>query len=149
LTQSNQDPQTPADYVVQLRCAPLPYIFGAIADHYWFVVFDEVSGACRRWEVWHTKNAGGVSVGHVHCDLLHPDADVGGGPMRIAAEWRGLAASALREVLERPDDYPHCQRYHYWPGPNSNTFAAWVLREAGIEYPLHWRAIGSHFGRNW
>ena len=135
--------------MVQLRCAPLPFIFGAIADHYWFVVFDEVSGTRRRWEVWHAKNAGGHSVGHVHCNLLHPDADVGGGPTRIEAEWRGLAASALREVLERPENYPHCQRYHYWPGPNSNTFAAWVLREAGIDHRLHWRAIGSHFGRNW
>ena len=36
---------------------------------------------------------------------------------------------------------------HSWPGPNSNTFAAWVLREAGIEYPLHWKAIGSHYGK--
>jgi hypothetical protein len=135
--------------VVQLRYAALPSIFGAIADHYWFVVFDEGSGACQRWEVWHVKNAGGHCVGHVHCNLLDPDADVGGGPTRIAAEWRGLAASALREVLERPEDYPHCQRYHYWPGPNSNTFAAWVLREAGIAYPLHWRAIGSHYGKNW
>ena len=149
MTQDNQEPHTPAECVVQLRCAPLPYLFGAIADHYWFVLFDEVSGACRRWEVWHVKNAGGHSVGHVHCNLLHPDADVGGGPTRIEAEWRGLAASALREVLERPENYPHRQRYHYWPGPNSNTFAAWVLREAGIDYRLHWRAIGSHFGRSW
>ena len=87
MTQGNHDPQTPAECVVQLRYAPLPYIFGAIADHYWFVVFDEGSAAC--------------------------------------------------------------QRYHYWPGPNSNTFAAWVLREAGIEYPLHWRAVGSHYGKKW
>src|SRR5512147_1454360 len=87
--------------VVQLRYAPLPSIFGAMADHYWFVVFDEASGACQRWEVWHTKNAGGRSVGHVHCNLLDPDADVGGGPTRIATEWRGAAAEALRDVLER------------------------------------------------
>ncbi|HUF81575.1 MAG TPA: DUF3750 domain-containing protein [Burkholderiales bacterium] len=128
--------------VVQLRHAPLPSVFGWFADHCWFVVFDE-TGACRRWEVWQTADAGGRSVGHVHCDLKHPDADVGGGPARIAAEWRGAEASALRAVLEQPENYPHCRHYRYWPGPNSNTFAAWALRRAGIGFELGRRAIGS------
>ena len=131
--------------VVQLRCARLPYIFGAVADHYWFVVFDEDLATCHRWEVWQTKNTGGYRIGHVHCDLKAPDADVGGGPSRIAAEWRGAAARSLRSVLERAENYPHCHRYRYWPGPNSNTFAAWVLREAGLEYRLGWRAIGCDY----
>jgi hypothetical protein len=132
--------------LVQLRCASLPFFFGWFADHYWFVIFDEGSSACHRWEVWQTKNAGGYSVGYVHRDLKHPDADVGGGPARIVAEWRGAPASALCDVLERPEAYPHCQRYHYWPGPNSNTFAAWVLRRAGIDYRLDGRAIGCAYG---
>jgi hypothetical protein len=130
--------------IVQLRYAPLPSFFGFIADHYWFVMFDE-NGACHRWEVWQTPDAGGRSVGHVHCDLKAPDADVGGGPARIAAEWRGAKAEAIRAVLERPDDYPHCHFYRYWPGPNSNTFAAWVLRCAGIDWNPGWRAIGSRW----
>ena len=132
--------------VVQLRCASLPFIFGFFADHYWFVVFEDGTSAGQRWEVWQTKNAGGHSLGHVHRDLKHPDADVGGGPTRIVSEWRGAAAEKLRCVLERPEAYPHCQRYHYWPGPNSNTFAAWVLRQAGIDYPLDGRAIGCTYG---
>ena len=136
-----------AQCVVELRYAALPYVFGLVADHYWFVVVEQDSGACHRWEVWQTPNTGGVvCVGHVHCDLKDPDADVGGGPTRIAAVWHGAEATALRDVLERPENYPHCHRYSYWPGPNSNTFAAWVLRKAGIEYALPWRAIGAHFG---
>jgi len=130
---------------VQLCYASLPSIFGLIADHYWFVVRDEQSGASHRWEIWHRRNVGGRSIGHLHCDLLEPDADVGGGPTHIAAEWRGAEARALRAVLQRPEDYPHCHLYRYWPGPNSNSFAAWVLREAGIEHPLGWRAIGSKY----
>jgi hypothetical protein len=110
--------------------------------HYWFVVFDD-AGGCHRWEVWQTKNAGGTSIGHVHCDLKHPDSGVGGGPARIAASWTGDDARRMAAVLERP--YPHAQRYRYWPGPNSNTFASWVLREAGIAYALHWKG----FGRKW
>jgi hypothetical protein len=32
-----------------------------------------------------------------------------------------------------------------WPGPNSNTFVAWVLREAGVEHALDPRAIGRNY----
>jgi uncharacterized protein DUF3750 len=127
---------------VQLRYAPLPFI-GALAVHYWFVVFGD--GACHRWEVWQRKNAGGRSTGHLHCDLKPPDAGVGGGPARIAAEWQGDQALSIRAVLEKAVEYPYCHRYRYWPGPNSNTFAAWVLREAGVQHPLGRRAIGCNY----
>jgi hypothetical protein len=139
-------PEQDTGCVVQLRYASLPWGIGLVADHYWFVVTDEGSGACQRWEVWQTADAGGHSIGHVHRDLKEPDAHVGGGPTRIAAVWHGAEARALRAVLERPEDYPHCHLYHYWPGPNSNTFAAWVLRKAGIDYALPWRAIGATYG---
>ena len=139
------DSNATRDCIVQLRYASLPHGLGVVADHYWFVVTDEGSGERHRWEVWQSPDAGGRSVGHVHCDLKEPDAHVGGGPTRIAAVWHGQEARALRAVLERPDDYPNCHRYHYWPGPNSNTFAAWVLRKAGIDYALPWRAIGAGF----
>ena len=130
---------------IQLRYATLPYPIGAFAVHYWFVVFDE-DGSCRRWEVWQTKNAGPFCIGHVHRDLKHPDAGVGGGPSRIAKEWQGDAARRIAKVLEAVEKYPHCERYRYWPGPNSNTFVAWVLREAGIDFALSPRGIGRRFG---
>jgi hypothetical protein len=128
---------------VELRYAPLPFI-GAIAVHYWFVVTDD-AGACHRWEVWQTKNAGGTSYGHVHCDLKAPDGGVGGGPSHIAAEWAGEDAARLAAVLAKPETYPHRQRYRLWPGPNSNSFVAWVLERAGIQYALHWRGIGQRW----
>ncbi|HXM80722.1 MAG TPA: DUF3750 domain-containing protein [Burkholderiales bacterium] len=130
--------------VVQLRYAPVPYL-GAFASHYWFVVFDQAKGECHRWEVWQTRNAGGWSLGHVHCNLKHPDDGVGAGPYRLAAEWNGAQALALRAILEQPQRYPHCERYAPWPGPNSNTFAAWVLREAGIQHPRDRKAIGWNY----
>lgn len=133
-----------ATIVVQLRYATLPFPFGLFAVHYWFVVFDE-DGACHRWEVWQTKNAGGTSIGHLHCDLKGPDAGVGGGPARIAAQWQGDNAALIKKILETAETYPYCHRYRPWPGPNSNTFAAWVLREAGIPHPLARRAIGRNY----
>ena len=125
--------------IVELRYAPLPFI-GLIARHYWFVVFED-SGGCHRWEVWQTKNAGGLSIGHVHCDLKAPDAGVGGGPAVTATQWSGEEARRIAQVLDAKA-YPFTQKYRLWPGPNSNSFAAWVLREAGIQYRLDRRAIG-------
>jgi hypothetical protein len=140
--------QPPADQNsaprVQLRYATLPFPLGLLALHYWFVVF-EPDGRCRRWEVWQAPDAGGTSIGHVHCDLKAPDAGVGGGPARIAAEWTGQAAEKIKKILENSKTYPYCDRYLPWPGPNSNTFAAWVLRQAGVEHRLPWRAFGRDF----
>lgn len=131
--------------IVELRYASLPVI-GALAVHFWFVVRDE-AGRCSRWEVWQTPDAGGTSIGHVHRDLKGPDEGVGGGPPRVAFQWVGEPAARIRAVLEQIDRYPHRHRYRYWPGPNSNTFAAWVLREAGVEYAFPWQAFGARFGR--
>src|SRR5438132_1060173 len=75
---------------VELRYATLPSPLGLFSAHYWFVVWD--ADGSHRWEVWQTKNAGGWSIGHVHCDLKPPDAGVGGGPARLGAEWTGATA---------------------------------------------------------
>jgi hypothetical protein len=132
--------------VVHLKYATLPAPLGVFAVHYWFTVLQPESGRCDRWEVWQSKDAGGVSVGHLHCNLKAPDAGVGGGPARLAAEWNGEMASRIFSVLEAASSqYPYCSRYLPWPGPNSNTFVAWVLRRAGIDFPLPWKAIGKDY----
>jgi hypothetical protein len=127
---------------VELRYAPLPWI-GALAWHYWFVVADGTGR--HRWEVWQTKNAGGFCIGHVHRDLKAPEDGVGGGPSKLAFSWEGEPARRILQVLENAQHYPWCQRYRYWPGPNSNTFVSWVLREAGVNLPLAWRGFGRNY----
>lgn len=129
--------------VVQLKYATLPAPLGAIAAHYWFTVLHEGTGRCDRWEVWQSKDAGGTSIGHLHCNLKAPDEGVGGGPATVDAEWRGAEALRIHSILEQTAKaYPHCHAYVPWPGPNSNTFVAWVLKEAGINFTLHWKALG-------
>jgi len=131
---------------VELRYAGLPLI-GFLAVHYWFVVDD--GSERHRWEIWQSADAGGSSVGHLHRDLKAPEANVGGGPTRLATEWRGDEARRIAEVLLRcGKDYPFCSRYYPWPGPNSNTFVAWVLAQAGVEHRLGWRALGCNYRRN-
>ena len=129
---------------VELCSATLPPPIGLCAAHYWFVTWHH--DACHRWEVWQTKHAGGRSFGHVHVDLKPPHAGVGGGRTRHVAEWRGSDARAIVGALESFADYPHCHRYVAWPGPNSNTFVAWVLQRAGIHHALGWNALGKRYG---
>jgi hypothetical protein len=131
--------------MVQLRYATLPRWLRPMAVHYWFAVLDVTLRQWHRWEVWQAKNAGGQSIGHIHYDRRHPDCGVGGGVYRLAAQWDGQAAQEICAVLARVDHYPHWNRYRAWPGPNSNTFVAWVLREAGIDYSLDPRAIGKDY----
>lgn len=101
---------------------------------------------CDRWEIWQSAHAGGISIGHLHCNLKAPESGVGGGPARMAREWQGDEARRIRAMLEKAErHYPFCHRYLPFPGPNSNTFVAWVLREAGIDYRLPWKAIGRSY----
>lgn len=58
----------------------------------------------------------------------------------------GGTALCLKETLEdSARTYPYLHRYRPWPGPSSNTFVAWVLRRAGIDDRLPWKAIGRNF----
>ncbi len=135
----------PAEPVVQLRSAPMPSALAYIARHHYFVAFNPAEGQWHRWELWQNANAGGLSWGHIHRDLLGPDSDVGGGAPRVEREWRGLDARVLLAVLRRPEDYPHRNAYVAIPGPDCNTYVAWVLREAGVSADLDPRALGKDY----
>lgn len=135
----------PHEDVVQLRYATLPAPLGAIAVHYWFVAFDARENTWSRWEVWQEANVAPTSWGHIQKDLMPPDSGVGGSSYRTGMEWRGQQAAKIVEVLRRPLDYPYRNSYRAWPGPNSNTYPAWVLRKAEIPVALDPKAIGKDF----
>jgi hypothetical protein len=116
-----------------------------MAVHYWFAAYDRERRAWARWEVWQKSGAAPTSWGHVHKNLTDPNAGVGGGPFRVGREWHGEAARDLMRVLTRPEDYPYRNIYRAWPGPNSNTYVAWVLKQAKVAADLDPRAIGKDY----
>ena len=136
-----------SNLVVQLRHATLRMPLRPFAVHCWFTV--GMAGAWQRWEVWQKPNSCPTSWGYVHLNLMSPDSGVGGGPCRVCSEWRGDSARHIAAVLATPTEYPYWHRYHYWPGPNSNTYAAWVLHKAGIVPDLDPRAFGKDFRGDW
>jgi hypothetical protein len=135
----------PGEPVVQLRSAPLPEPLGTIAVHCWFLAFNPDEGTWHRWELWQTRDPGLFNWGHVTRDLSSLEVGVGGGPGRIEREWHGDEARRLIKTLERSGEYPDRDQYFAWPGPNSNTYIDWVLRESAVGFDLGPRGIGRDY----
>jgi hypothetical protein len=58
-------------------------------------------------------------------------------------QWTGDEALLIAEKIESsPSSYPFIENYAYWPGPNSNTFAQWIVSGT---MKLGNRAIGKSF----
>ncbi len=134
----------PNEPVAQLCYGPLARPADAIAVHHWFLTFDPAEGRWHRWEIWQDADVRPPCWGHVHEDLLAPD-EWNGGPMRTHREWRGHEARAIMAALARSGEYPDRDKYLAWPGPNSNTYPAWVLRQAGVSAELGPLGIGRDY----
>ncbi len=130
---------------VELRAAKIPGI-GLVAVHYWFVIYQ--SRQTERWEVWQLPSQNHSSWQHIHKNLLPFDRGVGNGNSWVETYWQGDEASKLAEVLRNsPSSYPFKARYHYWPGPNSNTYVQWILTQAHIDHQMIPQGIGkNHMG---
>lgn len=87
------------------------------ADHY--TVHHVLGWNLRRGGSTVTTTQGGPP------DFLWFDARPG-----ILAEHRGPGVEAMIDRIEAAvASYPYGDRYRAWPGPNSNTFVAWVARQ--------------------
>ena len=133
--------------LVELRAARIPGWSGLVADHHWLLILTGVVGrqyqACDRWEIWQHPNQNQMCWGHLHKNLLRPCQDVGNGKSRSVKIWDGDDAKCLIHRLEQsPQNYPYNDFYRYWPGPNSNTFAQWIVRD---KMRLGRRAVGKWF----
>ena len=132
---------------VQLRAARIPGIPGFFADHYWFLVRRSINGTsyfnCDRWEIWQHTHQNVYSWGYLHKNLLKPYEGVGNGPSQLVKRWlNDEAMSIVQRIESSPIYYPFIDKYRYWPGPNSNTFAQWIVCN---HMKLGCRAIGKNF----
>jgi hypothetical protein len=65
----------------------------------------------------------------------------------LYAEKRGAGVEALIARIEKAAaEYPFAKTYSVWPGPNSNTFTAWIARAVPeLEADLPATAIGKDY----
>jgi hypothetical protein len=65
----------------------------------------------------------------------------------LYAEKRGAGVGELIERIDKAArEYPYANTYTLWPGPNSNTFTAWIARAVPeLEVDLPATAIGKDY----
>ena len=132
---------------VELRAAKIPGLAGIIADHYWLLILRSVEEkhdqTCDRWEVWQHSDQNDSCWGHLHKNLLTPFQGVGNGSSHLIKQWMDDEALSIAKKIEAsPRTYPFTKKYRYWPGPNSNTYAQWIVSD---KMKLSIRAIGKNF----
>lgn len=76
-----------------------------------------------------------------------PDRHWYGAKPRLLKTHRGAGVDAMIDAVEAAAEaYPWKKTYAAFPGPNSNTFTAWIARQVpGLELELPFSAIGSGY----
>jgi len=115
---------------------------GIFAVHSWIVLKPENARSYTRYDL--------TGFGRpLHVDGWAPDARWFGNAPQIVADIRGpAAAAAIPKIRTAIAEYPYAKHgdYRLWPGPNSNTFVANVLRAAPeLDIALPPEAIGKDF----
>ena len=139
------DPAQVREAVVQVYGARTAGAKGIFGVHTWVAVKPTDAREWTIYEVigWRLRwNDSVVAIRH-----RQPDAPWVGSKAELYADKRGAGVDELiKRIDEAAKDYPYAKEYTLWPGPNSNTFTAWIGRavpEIGIDLPA--TAIGKDF----
>ena len=155
---------SPPDDFVQLWARDSLHARG-VALHPYFLVYDHNSNSWEQWEIWAGSQWGYYlnrsakqrrysdgreteTVESIRRQLgcvrnLSPITYINESSNEyLLSEWSGDDARRLIEVMRRPETYSEHSTYVMWPGPNSNSYARWVLEQAGVSTDLHPRMIG-------
>jgi hypothetical protein len=136
------DPRSETDAIIQVYAARAGRWKGVFSVHTWIALKPANAGAFTRYDV--------VGWGRpVRRDGWPVDGRWYSNSPRVILELRGSDAERLIPQVEAAvARYPHDQHgdYGVWPGPNSNSFIAWIGRQVpglGLEMPA--TAVGKDF----
>ncbi|MBS0424517.1 MAG: DUF3750 domain-containing protein [Proteobacteria bacterium] len=139
------DPATTPEAIVQVYGARAFSWRGYFAIHTWIAVKPAAARSYTIYEVigWLQRRKLPVLVIHDNA----PDRLWYGNMPEILLEKRGAEADGLIEKIdEAARKYPYAKDYTIWPGPNSNTFTAWVSRSVPeLQLDLPPTAIGKDY----
>ena len=118
---------------------------GWLAIHTWIAAKRTGETAYTVYDVVGWRGHRGQPVMRIDKDI--PDRYWFGEKPRILVEHRGAGVDDLINAVHRAaEDYPWKTTYKVFPGPNSNTFTAWVARQVpGLSLNLPFTAIGSGY----
>lgn len=131
--------------IVQVYAARTVGWRGVLGVHTWIAVKPAAAKVWTVYEVIGWRLYRGESVLAIHNRA--PDARWFGSVPELIADKRGAGVDALIARIDKvARAYPWTGEYSVWPGPNSNTFTAWVTRavpELGVDLPP--TAIGKDY----
>lgn len=123
------DPKKHPEAIVQVYAARAFSWRGAFGVHTWISVKPTGASAYTVYEVigWRVRRGQPAVVIHQEA----PDRLWYGNRPTVIADLRGTGVDAvIRRIDAAARSYPYRDTYTVWPGPNSNTFTAWVARAA-------------------
>ena len=139
------DPKLVRDAVVQVYGARTVGVKGYFGVHTWVAVKPTGAAEWTTYEVigWRLRYSDSAVVVRNRA----PDGRWFGAEPELYAEKRG---AGVDELIKRIDaaarSYPYAAEYSVWPGPNSNTFTAWIARKVPeLELDLPSTAIGKDY----
>ena len=139
------DPATTPEAVVQVYGARTWGWRGNFGVHTWVAVKPANALAYTVYEVigWRLRWSDTVVAIHHRA----ADARWYGNAPELYSDKRGAEAEKLIPRIDAAARaYPHAKDYTAWPGPNSNTFVAWITRSVPeLEADLPPTAIGKDY----
>jgi hypothetical protein len=138
------DPATTREAVVQVYGARTLGVKGIFGVHTWIAAKPTDAPSWTIYEVvgWRLRWSDSAVVVRER----QPDTWFGA-KAELYADKRGPGVDALIQRIDRAArDYPYAKTYRLWPGPNSNTFVAWIARAVPeLEADLPATAIGKDY----
>jgi len=139
------DPASNPEPIVQVYAARVIGWRGVFGVHTWIAVKPAAAPEYTVYEVigWRLRWQDSALAIRQRA----PDARWFGSAPELVAEKRGPQVEELVARIDRAAHaYPWAGEYLTWPGPNSNTFTAWVLRAVPeLEADLPPTAIGKDY----
>lgn len=139
------DPATTHEAVVQVYAARAWGWRGAFGVHTWIAVKPTGANAYTVYHVLGWRHyRGGRSV-VIQQDV--PDRHWFGNQPELLADLRGDGVDVvIGKIDAAAQSYPHANTYTIYPGPNSNTFTAWIARKVPeLRLDLPPTAIGKDY----
>lgn len=140
------DPQHEKQAVIEVYAADAFSWRGWFAVHTWVALKAENAVDYTVYEVVGWRVRRNQPALHQYRTTTPDRYWYGARPQKLLSVRGAKAARLIPEIHTAVTHYPWANEYTLFPGPNSNTFPAWIARQIpdlGLEMPF--RAIGSGY----
>jgi len=139
------DPLTTKEAVLDVYAASAWGWRGWFAVHTWIAAKKTGEPEYTVYELIGWRQSRGLPLARIEKDA--PDRRWFGEMPRLLTEYRGQGVDAMIEAVDAAArSYPWPETYRAFPGPNSNTFTSWIIKNVpGLDVRLPFSAIGSGY----